>query len=188
VQTPRINESLGALVAPTAHALAQVERREGSAGRGPYLVTWLPDAQAIGSAGFGLLNELDRRGFDVRAEEAFRPGATRYHVIDARTPSLEVHLATGPDIANWRRDSRFTQVASFDPRSDAERAEFDRLHADVAADLRRAGLGDLVAQIDDNLFMLALAPRVPVSTRTLISHMLDLGMPMAVFIGPPGIG
>jgi hypothetical protein len=188
VQTPRINESLGALVAPTAHALEQVERREGGAGRGPYLVTWLPDAQAIGSAGFGLLNELDRRGFDVRAEEAFRPGATRYHVIDARTPTLEVHLATGPDIANWRRDSRFTQVAWFDPRSDAERAEFDRLHADVAGDLRRAGLGDLVAQIDDNLFMLALAPRVPVSTRTLISHMLDLGMPMAVFIGPPGIG
>jgi hypothetical protein len=188
VQTPRINESLGALVAPTAQALAQVERRQGGAGRGPYLVTWLPDAQAIGAAGFGLLNELDRRGFDVRAEEAFRPGATRYHVIDARTPTLEVHLATGPDIANWRRDSRFSQVASFDPRSDAERAEFDRLHADVAGDLRRAGLGDLVAQIDDNLFMLALATRVPVSTRTLISHMLDLGMPMAVFIGPPGIG
>ncbi|MDP9331733.1 MAG: hypothetical protein M3Q30_00255 [Actinomycetota bacterium] len=188
VQTPRINESLGALVAPTADALAQVERREGGAGQGPYLLTWLPDAQAIGSAGFGLLNELDRRGFDVRAEEAFRPGATRYHVIDARTPSLEVHLATGPDIANWRRDSRFTQVVSFDPRSDAERAEFDRLHAEVAGDLRRTGLGDLVAQIDDNLFMLALAPRVPVSTRTLISHMLDLGMPMAVFIGPPGIG
>jgi hypothetical protein len=185
VQTPRVNETLGALVAPTADA---VTRLEGAGQRGPYLVTWLPDAQAIGSAGFGLLNELDRRGFDVRAEEAFRPGATRYHVIDARKPSLEVHLATGPDIANWRRDSRFTQVASFDPRSDTERSEFDRLHADVAADLRRAGLGDLVAQIDDNLFMLALAPRVPASARTSITHMLDLGMPMAVFIGPPGIG
>ena len=131
------------------------------------------------------MNELDRRGFDVRAE-AVRPGATRYHVIDARRPSLEVHLATGPDIANWRRETRFTQVASFDPRSDAERAEFDRLRAEVAGELRGAGLGDLVAQVDDNLFMLALAPRVPVSTRTLISHMLDLSMPMAVFIGPPG--
>jgi hypothetical protein len=185
VQTPRINESLGALVGPTADALTRLER---SGQRGPYLVTWLPDAQAIGSAGFGLLNELDRRGFDVRAEEAFRPGATRYHVIDARQPSLEVHLATGPDIANWRHDSRFTQVGSFDPRSDAERAEFDRLHAVVAADLRRAGLGDLVAQIDDNLFMLALAPRVPADARTSITQMLGLGMPMAVFVGPPELG
>ena len=110
VQTPRINESLGALVGPTAAALTRLQH-DGQ--RGPFLVTWLPDAQAIGSAGFGLLNELDRRGFDVRAEEAFRPGATRYHVIDARKPSLEVHLATGPDIANWRHDSRFTQVGSF---------------------------------------------------------------------------
>jgi len=183
VQTPRVNETLGAMVAPTARALAGLEDR---GQRGPYLVTWLPDAQAIGSAGFGLLNELDRRGFDVRAEEAFRPGATRYHVIDARRPSLEVHLATGRDIANWRRDSRFTQVVTFDPRSAAERREFGRLHAEVAGDLRRAGLGELVAQIDDNLFMLALAPRVPERAQTLITRMLDLGLPMAVFIGPPG--
>ena len=55
---------------PTADALTQLQS---TGQRGPYLVTWLPDAEAIGSAGFGLLNELDRRGFDVRAEEPFRP-------------------------------------------------------------------------------------------------------------------
>ncbi|MDQ1433350.1 MAG: hypothetical protein QOF59_166, partial [Actinomycetota bacterium] len=93
VQTPRLNNSLGAVIQPTADALDGLQR---AGQRGPYLVTWLPDAQAIGSAGFGFLNELDRRGFDVRAGEAFRPGATRYHVIDDRTPTLEVHLATGP--------------------------------------------------------------------------------------------
>src|SRR4029079_8509571 len=156
VQTPRLNRTLGAVVSPTADALTQLQR---NGQHGPYLVTWLPDAEAIGSAGFGLLNELDRRGFDVRAEEACRPGATRYHVIDARKPALEVHLATGPDIANWQRDSRFVQVAFFDPRSAGERGEFGRLHAQVAGELRAAGLGHLVAQIDDNLFMLALAPR-----------------------------
>src|SRR5206468_2542085 len=125
VQTPRLNDSLGALLSPTEAAMHQIEAR---GQRGPYLVTWLPDAEAIGSAGFGLLNELLRRGFDVRAGEAFRPGSTRYHVIDDRTQTLEVHLATGPDIVNWQHDSRFTQVAYFDPRSDAERARFDELH------------------------------------------------------------
>ena len=185
VQTPRLNESLGAVVGPTATALDGI--RQGGE-RGPYLVTWLPDAQAIGSAGFGLLNELLRRGFDVRAGEAFRPGATRYHVIDARTPELEVHLATGPDIVHWQRDSRYEQVAYFDPRTDAERARFDALHARVVADLRREGLGNLVAQIDDNLFMLALAPGVPKVTKQSITQMLDLGMPMAVFVGPPTTG
>jgi hypothetical protein len=177
-----VNETLGKVVGPTADALRQIEQRGDG---GPYLVTWLPDAQAIGAAGFGLLNELDRRGFNVRAEEQFRPGATRYHVIDDRTPTLEVHLATGPDIANWKRDSRYTQVAAFDPRSPAERAEFDELHSQVMGDLGQAGLAALEPQVDSNLFMLGLAPDVPAATRRKVSRMLELGMPMAVFVGPP---
>jgi len=132
-----------------------------------------------------LLNELDRRGFDVRAGDVFRPGATRYHVIGSRHPTLEVHLATGPDIANWKRDSRFTEVTAFDPRSENERAQFDKLHGQVVGDLRRAGLDRLVPQVDDNLFMLAIVPKVPAGTRTMVTQMLDLSMPMAVFIGPP---
>jgi hypothetical protein len=183
VQSPRLNESLGALVGPTANALRGLQRH---GQRGPYLVTWLPDAEAIGSAGFGLLNELVGRGFDARAEEPFRPGATRYHVIDSRRPTLEVHLATGPDIMTWRAKPRFTEVASFDPRSVVERTEFEALHGRVIGSLRSEGLGSLVPQVDNNLFMLALAPRVPVPTRTMISQMLDLSMPMAVFVGPPG--
>jgi len=121
----------------------------------------------------------------VRAEEQFRPGATRYRVIDDRTPSLEVHLATGPDIANWQRDSRYKQVAEFDPRSSVERARFDDLHDQVVGELGQAGLASLRPQVDSNLFMLGLAPNVPAATRQKISQMLDLGMPMAVFIGPP---
>jgi hypothetical protein len=183
VQTPRLNQTLGAVVGPAARALAD---REAHGQKGPYLVTWLPDAEAIGSAGYGLLNELSRRGFDVRAEDVFRPGATRYHVIDDRRPTLEVHLATGADIANWKRDRRFVEITSFDPRSTAEQAKFDALHQQVVGNLRRAGLTDLASQVDNNLFMLAIVPKVPASTRTMVTQMLDLSMPMAVFIGPPG--
>jgi hypothetical protein len=185
VQSPRLNESLGAMVGPTATAL---RRLEAQGQKGPYLVTWLPDAEAIGSAGFGLLNELDRRGFDVRADQSFRPGATRYHVIDDRTPTLEVHLATGPDIANWKRNPRFREVASFDPRSKAERATFDSLHDQVVAELQRVNQRRLAAQVDDNLFMLGIVPGVPAPTRKLVTQMLELSMPMAVFIGPPVAG
>src|SRR5262249_45827436 len=42
VQTPRVNETLGKVVGPTADALRQIEQRGDG---GPYLVTWLPDAQ-----------------------------------------------------------------------------------------------------------------------------------------------
>jgi hypothetical protein len=106
-------------------------------------------------------------------------------VIDNRIPTLEVHLATGPDIVNWQRDSRYTQVASFDPRSPAERARFDALHEQVVAELGSEGLTSLEPQVDSNLFMLGLATNVPQATRHKIAQMLDLGMPMAVFIGPP---
>jgi hypothetical protein len=183
VQTPRLNRTLGAVVGPAA---ASLSREEARGDKGPYLVTWLPDAQAIGSAGYGLLNELYRRGFDVRAEDVFRPGATRYHVIDDRRPTLEVHLATGADIANWKRDSRFREVAYSDPRSSAERAQFDALHSKVVSELQRVDQRKLAAQVDDNLFMLGIVPGVPAPTRKLVTEMLDLGMPMAVFVGPPG--
>jgi hypothetical protein len=76
-------------------------------------------------------------------------------------------------------------VAYSDPRTDAERAQFDQLHGQVDANLRAAGMANLVPQVDNNLFMLALAPAVPVATKHAISQMLDLSMPMAVFIGPP---
>jgi len=185
VMTPRLNSQLGALTPPTVAALRQLE--EGGQ-KGTWLVTWLPEPQDIGAEGYGLLNELDRRGFDVRADQSFRPGATRYHVIDDRTPTLEVHLATGPDIANWRRNPRFREVASFDPRSKAERATFDSLHDQVVAELQRVNQRRLAAQVDDNLFMLGIVPGVPAPTRKLVTQMLDLSMPMAVFIGPPAAG
>ena len=80
VQTPRLNESLGALVGPTADALTQLAEQRGSTARTSS--PGCPTRRRSVRPGFGLLNELDRRGFDVRAEEPFRPGATRYHVID----------------------------------------------------------------------------------------------------------
>ena len=97
-----------------------------------------------------------------------------------------MHLATGPlEIARARGDRALTEVAFFDPRSAAERAEFDALRAQVIAQLRAAGLDGRVAQVDENLFMLGLAPEVPAETRALISRMLEFGMPAAVFVGPP---
>jgi hypothetical protein len=182
VQTPRLNEQLGALITPTARALARL--RQGGQ-RGPYLVTWLPDPIDIGAEGYGLLNELDRRGFDVRAGLTFRPAATRYHVMDPARASLEVHLATGNDIARWSKMANYREVAYFDPRSASERQEFARLHTRVIEDLRRAKLSALVPEVDENLFIVALTPQIADSTRKLMTRMLDLGLPSAVFIGAP---
>jgi hypothetical protein len=206
VQSPAINRSLAVLVPPTVRALAEMKR---AGQRGPYVVTWLPDPLAIGSEGYGLFNELVRAGFDARADAAFQPGATRFHIILQKEAPIEVHLATGPEsIAAWRcmvvgnppcpssarpagtgrSDMHFREIAFFDPRSDAQVVQYNRLHAQVVDVLRRAGMGDRVPEVDDNLFMLGLPADVPERARTLIAQMIALGMPAAVFVGPPSNG
>ena len=186
VQAPRQNESLAAIVDPTADALAQLER-EGTTG--PYFLTWFPDAWTIGAEGYGLLNELTRRGFDVKAHVVNRPGSTRYHVMDPGDATLEVHVATGRDIARWQNDPRYEQVVFIDPRPEADKAEFERLRTQVIADLERNGFSDDVTKlVDENLFTVGIDPRVPQATRDRMARMLELGMPTAVFIGPPSGG
>jgi hypothetical protein len=185
VQAPRQNESLGAIVQPTADALERA-RREGFAG--PYLVTWFPDGWTIGAQGYGLLNELLRKGYDVRAHMANRPGSTRFHVMEPEDATVEVHVATGRDIERWQNNYRYEEVAHVDPRNEREREEFERLRVQVMRELRAAGLGELVGQVDENLFTLGIDPRVPDAIKEQVAHMLDIGMPTAVFIGPPSGG
>ena len=183
VQSERLNASLAALAPATADALAARER--GGAG-GPYVVTWLPDPQAIGSAGFGLLDELDREGFDVRAAVVFRPGATRNHVIEPADAALEVHLATGEsEIARRRADRSWREVAAFDPRRPSERSEFARLRRELLAILAASELSDRTTQVDDNLFMLGLVDDLPPGAQERIDRMLEIGVPSAVFLGRP---
>ncbi len=180
VMSPGLNAQLGALSGPT---IARLRAMQHAGIHGPYLVTWLPEAQAIGAQGYGLLNELLRAGLDVKAPEIFRPGATRYHTMKPEGASILVHLATGADIERWRDDSRFSEITHSDPRTGDERSTFDQLHVQVVDELIQTGHRDLVPQVDDNLFMLALA-KLPTTTHQKIQEMLNLGLPAATFIGP----
>jgi hypothetical protein len=76
------------------------------------------------------------------------------------------------------------EVANIDPRTPAERAEFDRLRSAVIDGLTSLGLADLVKWVDINLFGAAVDGRVPLDLRLKMSRMLDIGEPIAVFIGP----
>jgi hypothetical protein len=188
VQEPRQNETLVHLVPPTVAALAAAEL---SGVRGPYLITWLPDPLSIGGEGYGLFNELIRHGYDVRAGLTFRPGATRFHILTvpaAARVALQVHIATGDhEIARWKSDGRFREVASFDPRSPAEREEFDRLRQQFIDELQRHGAAKaLIDQVDQNLFTMSFLPNLPPGSNRQITTMLHLGMPSAVFVGPAG--
>jgi hypothetical protein len=182
VQSPRLNAEVAALAGPAERAVAARER---TGARGPYLVTWLPDAQGIGSVGYGVFNELLRHGYDARASIVF-PGATRYHILDPARANVQIHVATGPDIERWRNDSRFQEITAFDPRTPAEQARFLELRRELIADLEQSGHREIVPQVDDNLFMLGIAPGVSNHAKGIITKMLAIGLPVALFIGPPG--
>jgi hypothetical protein len=179
---PRLSATLGELVPPTADALA---RWTPGGRKGRYLVTWF-DPVSIGAQGFGLLNELERRGFDVGARKIFVAGVRSHRLVDPSEAAAEVHLAVGSEIQTWRARPGARQVAYVDPRSPAERVEFDRLRREAIRGLQEAGLAVLVPAVDSSLFTTILDSRVPERPRALMTRMRELGLPTAVFIAPPG--
>jgi hypothetical protein len=179
-----LSDTLGELVGPTAAAL---ERGDGEAvgSEGRYLVTW-NDARNFGSQGYGLVNELERRGFDVGVPDTWRVPVTAQRVIPFEEAAAEVRLATGVYIDEVRAIPGAVEVIEYDPRDAAEVAEYDRLRSIISEALVSEGNGDLVSMLDTNLFGVQVDPRVRPELQRMVDRMLHLGGPTAVFIVPPG--
>ncbi len=180
----QLSRTLGAVVGPTADALdAGVGAADGRAGT--YLVTW-SDVAFFGSQGYGLVNELERRGFHVGVANAWRVPVTPQRVLRAADSTAEVHLATGKFIDEWRAKPGVTEVAFIEPRDAEQLARYNDLRDETIAELNRLSLVDLVDEVDSNLFGVQLDPRVPPALQATIDQMLLLGQPTAVFVAPAG--
>ena len=150
---------------------------------GTYLVSWT-DAFFFGSEAYGLMNELERAGLHVGVDHPFAVPVTFHRVLDRSQATAEIHFASGSYIDEWLAKPDQVEVVQIDPRTAAERAEFEQLRATVVAGLTSRGLTDLVTWVDTNLFGAAVDQRVPLDLRLKMSRMLDLGEPIAVFVGP----
>lgn len=151
---------------------------------GHYLVSWT-DPISIGSTGYGLFDELGRHHFRVGAQRVHRGGVPPYQLLDPQNATGVVHLSVGPDIEVWRKRPGVVQVVYYDPRSPAELAEYERLRARVKNDLEAIGRSDLVQGVDGSPFTASLDPRVPAPDQQMLSRMVNLALPTAVFVGPP---
>jgi hypothetical protein len=178
--TPRLSATLGAVVDPTVKAL---EHRPGPGRNGPYLVTF-GDPASLGAQGFGLINELERRGVRVGAVAPYSGPVTPHRVLRPADAAAVVHLSIGPDIQYWQAKPEAKQVAYFDPRSTRERAQYARLRSQIIGELQAAGLSNLVPGVDGDLFATTLDPRLPRKPRMQLARLADLGLPAAVFIAP----
>ncbi|HEY3725045.1 MAG TPA: hypothetical protein VGN59_16965 [Acidimicrobiia bacterium] len=174
----------GHLIGPTVASL-EAGKLPGTGRDGRYMVTFT-DALNIGANAYGLVLELERQGLHAGLP-------TREVIIPNRkvTPddaTAVVHLAVGPaNIARWRAKPGVSQVAFYDPRSPAQKAEYARLRAEVVRRFRAAGQDTRAREVDNNLFVAIYQPHLPKGLKPVLERMLVLGQPSAIFVGPPVI-
>ena len=179
----RLSTAVGSLAAPTYDAVVDgVGAATGEDGR--YIVRW-SDAADIGSPGFGLLDELERRGLDVAADEYFRVPATEHRTRPRSDADAQIHLATGGYVDIWRAVPDAVEVASYDPRTDEQRAEYEAVRAGFIERLEDEGLADLVPLVDTNLFGMSIDTRLSAADQRDLGRLIEFGQPMVVFIAPP---
>ncbi len=178
----RLGDTIGEVLDPVVAALDRTPE-----GRDGHYVVRYNDAYFFGSQAYGLVNELERAGFDVGMNDPWRVPVTPHRVIPVEASTAEVIWATGGFVDSWRADDRVEEVASYDPRSTEEREEYEELRSALIADLEATGLDDLVADADTDLFSMYLDPRLSLESQARIVRMLYLGQETAVFIGPPGV-
>lgn len=179
-----LSDTLTEVVGPTADAIRSGAGDADGPG-GSYIVTW-SDAAYFGSQGYGLVNELERRGFEVGVPYTWRVPVTLQRVIEAGDATAEIHLATGVYIEQWRSMPGAVEVAYTDPRNPTELALYEMLREQLSQHLTDLGLAELIELIDTNLFGVQLDARVPAADQAIVDRMLVLGQPTAVFIVPAG--
>jgi hypothetical protein len=178
------SEGLRAVVTPTVDAIH--DGVGDAVGRdGTYLVVW-QDAMYIGSQGYGLINELERRGINAGVRDPWRVPVTPQRVLPPGSYDAEIHLVSGPFIHEWRQRDGFVEVVAVDIRTDEERERFDELRERVEARLVELGRSEFLDTVDHNLFGASLDPDLPRDVVDDLSEMLLLGAPLAVFIAPAG--
>lgn len=167
--------------------VAAIDRGDGllTGAEGRYLVFW-QDAAFIGAQGYGLVNELDRRGYAVGVRDTWRVPVTHHRVFPDGTYDAELHLVTGKFIDDWRARPDHQEIVAFDPRTPQEQARFVELRNRVEQRLAEIGRSELLTVVDCNLFGASLDQALPQDVIDDLSEMLLLSVEVAVFIAPPG--
>lgn len=170
-------------VVPPTVAAVKAGRVPGDTGKGMYLVTWF-DPVKIGDAGYALLDELNAHGISAGLRPTFLGIVPGWQTVPEFTERGVIHLSVGDaDIKRWRANPKAYEAVYYDGRTPAEKAEYARLRSDAARLIAAAG-GD--PKVVDNPTKASLDTSLPLAATQNMSKMSDIGLPMAVFLAPPG--
>lgn len=178
VSGERYSDTVAGLIGPTEEALDRGN---------VYLVRWV-DPAALGGVGFGMVLELERRGFDVGVDERFSAAAEPHRVRDEGTADDVVWVVSGRtaiEAALARPGARL--VAEVDPRSASEVARHAELVRRASARLEEVGRPEQAQEMraDGNLFAILLSGDLPEDVVADITELVDLFLPTAVVVAPP---
>ena len=162
-------------------------RLAASPGRDARYVVFWQESVVPGSQGYAVLNELERRGFDVGVHPTWSVPATPHRVFATGAYDAEVHVVSGGWIDDWAATHPGAeQLLLHDARTTAERERFAELEQRVTERLTDLDRVDLLEVVDENLFGASLDPGAPADVVADLSEMLLIGEPLAIFLAPPG--
>ena len=173
-----VGDQLGRLLPETERGLVEAGAR-----RGRWLVTW-DDSAHLGSQGYGLVNELERRHFEVGVVEYHRVNFVPHRMLREADAAGRIHLVTGNDVERWAAVEGATRIAYDDPRSPAQRRHADEVLDRLKEELRAAGAPDLAAELDVDLWSARSDPRIQPLQGLAIDELREIGVPAAVYIVP----
>jgi hypothetical protein len=154
---------------------------------GRYLITWT-DGINLGATGYGLVDELERRGYDVGAAWPYGPGAVEHRVLDPDDATGEIHISFGPDIDRWDEMPGFERLVWIDLRTEQQLAEYAEARTTAIQGLQEAGLDRLVPLVDTAPFQLYFNEDLPRDLIDVVKVINDTGQPAALYVGPPTDG
>ncbi len=140
------------------------------------------DPYTLNATGFGLVLELERRGFDVKVDPEFAAAALPHRTAPMQDTDEVIWVVVGPALERALTDPALTLIASYNPRTEQEQERSKQLLEDVEAGLREAGRFDLVASLESpGASILFTEPPLPDETAELVRELIRMGQPSGVF-------
>lgn len=145
------------------------------------------DPYTLNATGFGLVLELERRGFTVKVDPEFAAAALPHRTAPMSEVDAVLWVVVGPVLEAAKRDPELELLASFNPRSSEEQERSDDLLLEVESGLRAAGRTDLVESLSSpGASILFAVPPLPADTAALVRELIRMGQPTGVFAMSPG--
>jgi hypothetical protein len=154
-----------------------------------YLLRWW-DPAVLGATGFGMVLELERRGFTVGVDRQFAAAALPHRVQPEASASAVLYLVLGEvSIERARQTPGLVELGGFEPRGAADRARSDALRGEIERQLTAAGQADRIALLDayyGQAQLLFNEPAPPPGVLELLAEYIDLRQPAVMFRAQPG--